>query len=78
MLTDFEVIEIVDEIKPYPPLFGIDLATGMNGVINLKRRKMIFKKKSLHVIVPLDLTEGVRYTEPVRDEENDDELDCIY
>jgi len=39
---------------------------------------MICEKKSLRVIVPLDSAKGVRYTEPVRDEDNDDELDCIY
>lgn len=50
----------------------------MNGVINLKKHKIIFEKKSLHIIVPLDPAEGARYTEPVLDDENDDDLDCIY
>lgn len=49
----------------------------MNGVINLKKRKMIFEKKSLHVVVLLDPTEGSCYTELVRDYESDDDLDCI-
>jgi len=31
------------------------LAIEMNGVINIKKRKMIFEKKSLCVVVPLDL-----------------------
>jgi len=74
MQIDFEVLEIVDDNNPYPPLLGIDWATDMNGVINLKKRKMIFKKRSLHVVVPLDPAERVRYTEPV----HDDDLDCIY
>jgi hypothetical protein len=77
-LADFEVIEIVDDNNPYPALLGIDWATDMNGVINLKKRKMIFEKKSLRVVVPLDPAEGSRYTEPVRDYESDDDLDCIY
>lgn len=76
--VDFEVIEIVDDSNPYPALLGIDWATDMNGVINLKRRKMIFEKKSLRVIVPLDPAEGARYTKPLHDEDSDDELDCIY
>ena len=59
-------------------LLGIDWATNMNEVINLKRRKMKFEEKSLCVIVSLDLAEGVCYTEPMRDEDSDDELDCIY
>ena len=39
---------------------------------------MIFDKNSLHVIIPLDLDEGSRYTEPVHDYDSDDYLDCIY
>ena len=39
---------------------------------------MTFEKKSLQVVVPLDPDEGERYTEPMCDEESDDELDCIY
>jgi len=35
-LADFQVIEIVDNNNPYPTLLGIDSATNMNGVINLK------------------------------------------
>jgi len=50
----------------------------MNGVINLKKQKMIFEKKSLHIVVKLDPAEGPRYTELVCDNESDDELDCIY
>jgi len=77
-LVDFEVIEIVDDNNPYPALLGIDWATDMNEVINLKKRKMIFEKKSLCVVVPLDPAEGLRYIEPVCDYESDDDLDCIY
>lgn len=64
------MIEIIDDSNPYPALLGIDWATDMNGVIDLK--------KSLHVIVPLDPTKGSRYMEPVHDYESDDDLDCIY
>ena len=77
-LTDFEVIEILDDNDPYTALLGIDWATDMNGAINLKKRKMIFENKFLRVIVPLDPAEGLRYTEPIRDYESDDDLDCIY
>ena len=76
--TDIEVIEIVDDNNPYPTLLGIDWSTDMNGVINLKKQKMIFEKTSLRVVVPLDPVEGMHYTEPVRDEDSDDELDLIY
>lgn len=50
----------------------------MNGVINLKKREMIFEKHSLRVVVPLDPVEGSRYIEPVRDDESDKDLDYIY
>lgn len=43
--VDFEVIEIVNDSNPYPVLLGIEWATDMNGVINLKKRKIIFEKK---------------------------------
>lgn len=56
-LAYFKVIEIVDDSNPYPPLLGIDGATDMNGVINLKKQKMTFEKKSLRVIIPLNPTE---------------------
>lgn len=36
-LADFEVIEIADDNNPYHMLLGIDWATDMNGVINLKK-----------------------------------------
>ena len=75
--TDFEVIKIVDDSNQYPTLLGIDWETYMNGVINLKKWKMIFEKKSLRVVVPSDTAEGVRYTDPVLDANSDDELDCI-
>ena len=77
-LVDFRVIEIVNDNNPYPVLLEIDWATNMNGVINMKKRKMIFEKKSLRVVVPLDPAEGARYTEPVRDDDSDDDIDCIY
>jgi len=67
MMADFEVIEIIDDSNPYPLLQGIDWAIDMNGVINLKKRKMSFERKSLRVVVPLDLAKMARYTELVCD-----------
>ena len=77
-LADFEVIEIVYDNNPYPMLLGISFTIGMNGVINLNKQKMIFEKKSLGVILPLDPAEGSQYTELVRDYESDDDLDYFY
>lgn len=40
---------------------------------------MLFERKSLRVVEPLDFAEGSHYSEPVRDyEESEDELDQIY
>ena len=76
MLDDFEVIEIVDDSNPYPILLGIDSAIDMNGVINLKKWKMIFERKALKVVVPLDPVEGAHYTKHVHDfVEDDDDMD---
>lgn len=44
MHVDFEVIDIFDDSNLYPTLLGIDWATHINGVINLKKHKMIFEK----------------------------------
>jgi len=78
-MTEFEVIEIIEYNNPYTVLLGIDRAIDMNGVINLKKRIMSFERKLLRVVVPLDPTEGVCYTEPIHDyEESEDELDQSY
>lgn len=36
-IADFQVIEIVEDINPYPTLLGIDWEFDMNVVINLKK-----------------------------------------
>lgn len=59
-------------------ILGIGWAIDMNRVINLKKRKMIFEKKSLRIVIPLDPAKGSCYTEPMCDYESDDDLDCIY
>lgn len=77
-LADFEVIEIVDDSNPYLVLLGIDWAFDMDAVINIKKHKMIFERKELQVIVPLDPPKGALYTELARDYEEEDDLDQIY
>ena len=61
-LADFEVIEIIDDSNPYPTLLGIEWEIDNDAVINLKKRQMTFKGKFLRVIVPLDPSQGERYT----------------
>jgi hypothetical protein len=56
--ADFEVIEIVDDICPYPALLGIDWAFNNSTVVDLNKIHMTFEKYGLRVIAPLDLDEG--------------------
>lgn len=37
-ITDFKVIEIVDDSNPYPMLLGLDWAFDKMAIINLKKR----------------------------------------
>lgn len=77
-IADFEVIEIVDDSNPYPALLGLDQAFDNMAIINLKKRQMIFKGNNMRVIVPLDLSEGARYIEPVREQYCTTDIDNIY
>ena len=65
VMEDFEFIQIVDDTKPYPSLLGLDWAIDMDGVINLKKRRIEFESNGVRVIIPLDPIKGQRYTEPV-------------
>jgi hypothetical protein len=55
-VVDFEVIEILDDIKPYLELMGLECAFDNQAIINLKRREMIFEAGDLKVTAPLDPT----------------------
>ena len=70
-LAYFEFIEIIDDNNPYPALLGIEWAMENAVVINLKKRQMTFEGKGLRVIIPLDTSQGERYTEPLNDEAQD-------
>jgi len=65
-ITYFEVIDIVDDSKPYPSLMGIEWAFDNQEITNLKRMEIIFEVGDLKVTAPLDTTEGKRYIEPAR------------
>lgn len=64
-IVDFEVIEIVDDINPYLVLFGLDWDFDNFLIINLRKRQMVFEKDDMRVIVLLDPSEGVCYTDLV-------------
>ena len=76
--TDFEVIEIIGNSRPYPALLVIDWAIGSMAVIDLKRRQMTFEDAQIQVIAPLDPLQGPRYIEPIRAEEEARNMDSLY
>jgi hypothetical protein len=78
IFVDFEVIEIVDDIFPYPALLGIYWAFNNSTVVDLKKRRMNFEGNGLKFIAPLDPDEGPRYTKPIREEDPAYELENIY
>ena len=52
----------------------MDWAIDMEGIINLKKRSMVFENEGTRVIVPLDPAEGEQYTDPVSAEEDVDHI----
>jgi len=77
-LADFEVIEIIEDNKPFPALLGIDWAFDNLTVIDLKKKYMTFEDSHIRVIVPLDASQGPRYTEPHRPDEEAQDMDNLY
>jgi hypothetical protein len=65
-ITNFEVIQIMDDSQPYPTLMGLEWGFDNKTIINMKRREMIFEVEDLQVTTPLDLTKGKRFIEPTR------------
>jgi len=76
--ADFEVIDIVDESNPYPSFLGLDWEFENMAIINLKKRQMLSEGNKMRIIIPLDPSEGVRYTKPVREEYCVTDIDNIY
>jgi hypothetical protein len=74
----FQVIEIVDDIFPYPALLGIDWDFKNLIFVDLKKRIMTFEGDDIKVIAPLDPDEGHRYTKPIREEDRAYEIENIY
>ena len=77
-LVDFEVIEIIDDRKPYIVLLGINWAFDNLIVINLKKKKMRFEGHNIRIIAHLDPSMGPLYTKPIKAEEEVKEIDDLY
>ena len=65
---DFNVIEIANNVNPYPMLLGIIWTIENLAFINFKESTMMFENRDTRVIYPLDPLEGQQYVEPVKDE----------
>ena len=76
--ADFEVINIVDDMNPYPALLGIYWDIDNQTIINFKKRILSFEDEEMRVVSPIDPLEGPRYIEPVYNEGQGDYLDQIY
>ena len=73
--VDFEVINIVDDMNPYPALLGIDWDIDNQTIINFKKRILSFEDEEMRVVSPIDPLEGQIYVEPVYYEGQGDYLD---
>jgi len=76
-VVEFEVIDIVDEIQPYPTIMGLEWDFDNQAIIKLKRREMIFEVIYLKVTAPLDPTKGNKYIEPARGNDIDNLYNMI-
>ena len=76
--TEFEVIEIIGDSRPYPALLGIDWVIGNMSIIDLNRRQMTFEDEQIQVIAPLDPLQGPRYIEPIWAEEEGHNIESLY
>lgn len=71
-------MEIMDDSNPYLALLGLYWAFSNMAIINLKKRKMMFESNNMRVIIPLDPSEGERYTKPIKEEYSTNDIDKIY
>ena len=76
--ADFEVINIVDDMNPYPALLGIYWAIANQTIINFKKRILSFEDNEMWVVSPIDPLEGERYANPIYNDKQGDYLDQIY
>ena len=74
-MSDFEVIEIMGDKDPYPTLLDIDWAYDNYVVIDLKKYTITFDADGIKVVQPLDPYVGPRYTEPIDNNMEGEDLD---
>jgi len=74
----FEVIEIIDDIIPYPALMVLEWAFENLSMVNLKKRLFVLKQGDLRVIAPLDPKDGRRYVETIQGGMTTEGLENLY
>ena len=72
------MINIVDDKKTYPALFGIDSTINNHNIINFKKIILSFKYLEIRVVVPIDPLKGQRYVKLVNSEGKGNYLDQLY
>jgi hypothetical protein len=77
-MEDFEVIDIVENITPYPTLLGLDWAFENQAITILKTKKIIFESREYRFIEPLDPLEGGICVEPTIDNFITEEINQLY
>jgi len=76
--ADFEVIDIMGDMDPYPALLGIEWEFENHFIIDLKKELMNFDVEGVGVIQLLDPYQRLRFTEPTDDREEPGMLDQLY
>ena len=76
--ADFEVIDTVDDMNPYPALPRIDQAIDNQPVSKFKKIILSFEDKELWVVTLIDPLEVKIYVEQVNSKGQEEYLDNIY
>ena len=74
----FQVINFVNDTKPYLALFRIYLTIYNKTIINFKKIILSFEDSEMRVVAPNDPLEGQRYVELVNNEGQGNYLDQLY
>jgi hypothetical protein len=77
-VANFEVIEIMGNKDPYPTLLGIDWDYENYALIDLNKDTMTFEVDGIKVVQPLDPYVGPKYTEPINNNMEGEDLDQLY
>ena len=77
--ANFKVIDIADDTNPYLALLGSDWEIDNQTIINFNNLMILsFEYSELRVVELIDLLEGQRYVEPIKNEGQGNYLDQFY